>query len=257
MPEELNQLCKREAERSAELKEAIVQVRMSSLKLELEHAEAFVDELRVTATGLCVLLDTSLFLDDVLEAPGETNDLHARRKGFKHLRKLQRIREDCEAKHEPPPSDVSGRPPLRRRWHPLALEQLLTAAEEADAATAVLQSTEVVAVPIVASRPKSGAKSKAKIQNGAEAAEAPATILSAMRTWSVKTCRDSELETYLTPAHRALMRERDQACAAYTQDALSSIQMIIKTYAHALAQEESWQERWRRQLATLQRGDIA
>jgi hypothetical protein len=76
------------------------------------------------------------------------------------------------------------------------------------------------------------------------------------RHWKEALATASAVKGAVTSAARIAIRERDQALASYTQQLEAAIEEIGKTYSVLLVQEQSWIERWSRQVATLRSGNL-
>lgn len=196
------------------------------------------------------------------------------------------------AHHHIQSSKQTGRPPRRRTWHPLSPAPLLAALSVAEAACLDVASdpdppepeSTSSSAPVAADDSKTpkgkpaaaaaGAGGKAgavgaKGGKGAAAAEPVVTevkvveldpsklpLVKAVKYWMNKASEASIINTYLTTMHRCTVRERDYALLAMSEGMMRSMQAIRAKYRATLEQEQSWMERWNRQVEILRQGDI-
>jgi len=111
--------------------------------------------------------------------------------------------------------------------------------------------------PKVESAPPAAAKGKGK---GAVAApptevvtEPPSLVMSA---WKQEVQTMTAVSGAVTTAHRAIITERNESVIMYVERFRSAVESIREMYGTIIAHENSWKERWRRQVEMLKSGDF-
>ena len=67
---------------------------------------------------------------------------------------------------------------------------------------------------------------------------------------------DSAIKAQVSSAHRAFLVERDGCVKQFTHDLSLLLAQIRDKYSLLLKQEESWKQRWTRQVQMLRKGDV-
>lgn len=98
----------------------------------------------------------------------------------------------------------------------------------------------------------------AKKKGGAEADATPPTSPPSLLpdVWQDKVRTLSETEALVSSAHRLVIQERTQAIQRYTEFLQEVLQEIRESTTTLLSQEQSWNERWDRQVEMLRRGSV-
>jgi hypothetical protein len=66
----------------------------------------------------------------------------------------------------------------------------------------------------------------------------------------------SSVRALVSSAHRNVINERDRCVDSFSSTVIDGLHQVRDSYALILAQESSWNERWRRQVDMLRKGNI-
>ena len=217
-----------------------------------EAFTAFIDDTSECSRGLLVLLDSSIRLE-LLAVPPDTA-VPTKRLTMKRLRKAQRLREAVKKGAE----DRS----TERRWPPISLARTVEYLRscEADVPATVRERCRPRATePEPAAAP---AKPSAKVPPGKKndapppvAAEESGFQLLPQR-WVDAVEVSSAVRARVSSAHRAVVKERDEAVAAYAACLTQLAEELKAKCDRLLSQEQSWINRWRAQVAMLRQGNL-
>lgn len=255
MADELSQLDSIESQRSAELVENVGKFRTLLVRNQAEHLKKFLEGAAICGKGLIQLLDSTL-RQEQLQVPPDTA-VPKKHMTLKKLRKAQRIREQVAQGAE----DRSQ----SRLWEGVdatLCADILRAAEDLvldlgtdPRDTAVSSAVPAAAAPVT---DKKDAKKIAPPAKGAppvvEAAAAPPTLMPP--SWLAVLKEKSAVKGLVSTAHRIVMTERDAAVVRFAQYLAGSLDEIRTDYDTILKQENSWNERWKRQVEMLRQGDL-
>lgn len=103
-------------------------------------------------------------------------------------------------------------------------------------------------------KPQSASKKKGGNEPADVAATSPPSLLPDV--WQDKVRSFSETESLVSSAHRMVIQERTQAIQRFTEYLQDILSEIRETTTTLLTQENSWIERWNRQVEMLRRGNV-
>jgi hypothetical protein len=230
--EELEALIAAEAERTREVQDGIRTTKREVL-CELEAlAGRFVDRMTANVAATMILLDTTVMRDDLGYLPGDEL-IEPKRKSLKRLKKAHRVRMNARVEEgeegsggggegdggvapgPPKPRDAmnpTGREWLKRTWPGLpAMEKL-----PASLTKAVVDGEE---------------------EEGEEKIESVSV--------------PDGVRSYVTTAHRVLLKARDAQYAVYTSAFAQNVDTVTKRYDALLQKELQWAENWQTLVNTL------
>ena len=250
--QELNELDAKELQRSAELVENVHKFRSQLIRAQTAQLLQFITDVSRCSQGLMTLLDSTV-RQEQLQVPPDTA-VPKKHMTLKKLRKAQRVKEAVAQGAE----DRSQ----SRRWAGIdtqlaaevvrVAEDLVTDLGSDPADTAVVASSKSPRAP---EPPGGKGKAAKKPDKGAPPPEAPKPSL-IPAGWVEVTKEESALQGLVSTAHRVLISERDSAIHCFTQYLAGSFEELRSDYDSILRQEQSWNERWRRQVEMLRQGNL-
>ena len=252
--EELNQM---ELTRSLEMISGVNKFRTSLIRSQMNAFRNFVEDISGVSKGLLMMLDT-IMRQELLLIPPDT-EIPKKHMTLKKLRKAQRIREEV-AKGG---SDKSQ----RRVWPGIEFSEdmIHTIRSSEDMVIDLgqdpkdLTGSDEAPPPVVAAPAdaKKGAKDKKPDKNAPAPAPTPTTPPSLIPTpWMRKIKDSSSVEGLVSSAHRIILEERANALAKYLQYLHTFFHDVREEYSTILKQEQSWIERWKRQVDMLKQGKV-
>merc|ERR1711939_696663 len=170
---------------------------------------------------------------------------------LKRLRKAQRIKENVEKGME----DTS----VERIWPGLSTDAFIAvvklaeshvSAEDIAAAMKTIEPESPVAAAAAAKSTKGKASEKVK---DSPPPETPTSFVPA--SWVQSIAEKTALRGSVTTAQRILIAERDQSMENFATFVQSLIEENVSMYGSILSQEDSWHERWKRQVEMLKAGN--
>jgi hypothetical protein len=255
--DELEQLNQMECTRSLEMVSGVNKFRTSLIRSQMNAFRNFVEDLCNVSKGLLLMLDT-IIRQELLLIPPDT-EIPKKHMSLKKLRKAQRIREEVAKGN----SDKSQ----RRVWPGIEFseEMIHTIRSSEDMVVDLGQDPKDLtgsdeAPPVVAAPPpdaKKGAKDKKPDKNAPPPVAVPTSPPSLIPTpWMQKMKENSAVEGLVSSAHRIILEERHGAVEKYMQYLHSFFQEVREEYTTILKQEQSWIERWKRQVDMLKQGKV-
>jgi len=231
-----------------------------ALLLRSQLARGLGSQLRGFLTGLArAHRGLLLYLDRVphpeaLHLPPDTNRPH-KHATLKKLRKALRLREEVRAGQEER-SHVRMWPPLdcEHARRVIGLAELLVADLGQDPADLPTPLVEEAPGPKKAPTKKTTPGEKAKPDKAPPAPVEKPTLMSAAFVAAVRA--DSEVRAAVSPAHRALLAERDRVARRFTDTCERHLEEIRTDMDTLLSQEDSWRTRWGRQVQMLREGRL-
>ena len=103
-------------------------------------------------------------------------------------------------------------------------------------------------------KPDKKAKSKAPAAAAVVEVEAKASLLP--EAWIAQLKKKTAIRGLVSTAQRSLVNERDVAVGQYEKFIHTLLEDLKEEYDLVLRQEDSWNERWRRQVGMLRTGDL-
>ena len=269
--DDLLDLDRMEKERSAELAANVIRFRRLLLSRLLQHARNFLEDVTVTSRNLVLLLDSTVYRE-LLLVPPDTK-VPKKRMTLKRMRKAQRLREEVAGGQEARSQ--------QRAWPALELGPIAAAAASAEAAIAkdlardpdATESVAASAAAATAANASADAATAAKDKKKSAAAAPPPTAAAAGAAttapdtggvverllpdkWLADLLAASAVRGGVSPAHRNLLAERDAAVHRYGVQLAIAVEEVASHCNTLLLQEESWIQRWNRQVAMLQQGQL-
>jgi len=262
--DELNELNAAENNRSQDLITNIKQFRTLLIRKQVEKFRIYVMNLNQLYKGIMWVMD-STYRQELLQIPPDT-EIPKKHLTLKKLRKLQRIKEEI-AKGGVDQSAV-------RKWPGIQLKEFIDCIKSFedliedlgqhpdDLTGGIAPPAETIAttaaVPAAAGKkappPKKGDKAAAALAN---ATPSPSSVPSLIPTsWVDKVCEDSIVEANVSSAQRVLVEERTQSMQNYLSYLQETLQDVRDDYSLLIKQEESWNERWKRQIEMLRNGTV-
>eukprot|EP01040_Poterioochromonas_malhamensis_P004946 gene4946-5306_t len=261
--EELSQLDQLELQRSNELTTVTIQFRNFMIRKQIVRFRAFIDDIISLAKGLILFIDSVLRIE-LIALPPDT-EVPKKHMTLKKLRKAQRIRDEV-AKGG---ADKSK----KRQWPAIEIqeicdlikqnEDLLTdlGKDPSDFTGGTNPSTTPNEVADAGAKGKGG-KSAPPAKKGSEKNQ-PASALNAAtanpslvpQVWIEKMKEISLVEGLVSSAHRVVIEERILAIQRYAEFLKHFFSFMRDEFNRILKQEESWNERWKRQVEMLRSGN--
>ena len=75
-------------------------------------------------------------------------------------------------------------------------------------------------------------------------------------SWAATLTENSAVKGLVSTAHRIVVTERDAAVARFAQYLAACLEEVRTDYDTVLKQENSWNERWKRQVDMLRQGNL-
>eukprot|EP01038_Epipyxis_sp_PR26KG_P008846 gene8846-11937_t len=248
--EELNSLNLIELERSSDLVENVKKFRSLLVRTQVEHAKRFVEDVTVCFKGLMNLIDSTVRLE-ILQIPPDT-EIPKKHMTLKRLRKAQRIREEVAAGQE----DKS----VSRVWPSIALSAMVDVIHLAESMVSDLGSIQNDFPPAVQVSDSSTTNQKGTKKGAPSSTIVDTTVTSnpslVHPVWVDDITGKSQVRGLVSSAHRILLNDRDEAVACFYDYLNETVSEIREEYDLILKQEESWLERWNRQVQMLSKGNI-
>lgn len=250
--DELEELDTMELKRSKETTDLLLKFRSDLIRDLALHSKEFIEDISVCCSGLVALIDSST-RQEVLQCPPDTA-VPFKRMTLKRMRKAQRLREEIANGAE----DRS----LKRVWPSIPLNNLLLIVKEVESLVQPREEKKVEAVvsaPVatkgkkVKEDPAVVAAALAKAEADALEAKNPSLISS---DWQTKAAAASAVTGGVSTAHRVLMVERDEMVAKYCRALQVAFDDVKNKYGSLLQHESSWNERWKRQVKMLRKGNL-
>lgn len=261
--EELSQLDQLELQRSNELTTVTIQFRNFMIRKQIVRFRAFIDDIISLAKGLILFIDSVLRIE-LIALPPDT-EVPKKHMTLKKLRKAQRIRDEV-AKGG---ADKSK----KRQWPAIEIqeicdlikqnEDLLTdlGKDPSDFTGGTNPSTTPNEVADAGAKGKGG-KSAPPAKKGSEKNQ-PASALNAAtanpslvpQVWIEKMKEISLVEGLVSSAQRVVIEERILAIQRYAEFLKHFFSFMRDEFNRILKQEESWNERWKRQVEMLRSGN--
>jgi hypothetical protein len=265
--DELNDLNNLELHRSKELTTTTIQFRNFMIRKQIQRFRFFVDDLISLSKGLIGYVDSIIRLE-LLALPPDT-EIPKKHMTLKKLRKAQRLREEI-AKGG---TDRSK----KRKWPAIDLEEicaLIKANEDlvtdlgndpsdftggptsagggADNQPASPRATGGGDKKAPAPSKKASDKGSAAVnQAAAVASQSPSLVPT---VWMEKMKELSVIEGLVSSAQRVVIEERLLSIQRYQEFLKYFFGFMREEFTKILKQEESWNERWRRQVEMLRQG---
>ena len=244
--DELNQLDSNEMERSRDLISAVKSFQDVISRRLLEVTKFFFEDMGIAYKGLMVYLDSSLRLD-MIEIPPDTV-MPKKKLTLKRLRKAQRIRQEVAA------SGGTEDRSKYRTWSSIPLDGLTALISDAESIVDMQNiSTPQAPVQEEPTKDKKGKVAKGKSVDPEIPPNNPSLVSSSWLTSiAASTCVAGNVST----GHRAIVHERDHVVEDFVKNIHVAINDIRYKYEKVLREEESWKERWSRQVSMLKEGVI-
>eukprot|EP00981_Chlorochromonas_danica_P015535 scaffold13008_cov159-Ochromonas_danica.AAC.2 len=271
--EELSSLDNMEGERSQDMERGVISFRCLLIRGQIERFRLFCEDLSQISKGFLLILDSCL-RQETLAVPPDTA-IPTKHMTLKKLRKAQRIRDDVAKGKE----DTSQ----RRLWPGLELStetiSIVTSAEDLvpdlgsqpSDTTGISGNTndvttEANTTSVPAGKGKDGKdKEKEKdkkappAKKGADKNAPPpvAARPSLLPTpWLERLKESSAVQGLVSSAHRLVIQHREESLMKYVNYVDACLQTVRQDYGLVLQQEESWRQRWRRQVEMLRNGQV-
>ena len=253
-----------EKDRSTELSTNVIKFRRMLLSRLMHHARNFLEDVAVTSRNLILLLDSTVYRE-LLLVPPDTK-VPKKRMTLKRMRKAQRLREEVASGQEARSQ--------QRAWPALELGPIATAAASAEAAIAkdVARDADAAAAAAAAAAnaPADAAVAAKDKKKSAAAAPPPAAAGAGAGVpetpggverllpdkWLADLQAASAVRGGVSTAHRNLIAERDAAVHRYGVQLAIAVEEVASHCNTLLLQEESWIQRWNRQVAMLRQGQL-
>ena len=261
LADELSQLDAIEIQRSTEMVQHVGKFRTLLIRTQVKHAKGCLDDIGVCVKGLIELIDSTV-RQEQLQVPPDT-EVPKKHLTLKKLRKAQRIRDEMVA------SGAAEDRSHVRVWGGINAEPLAAIVSAAQDMVLDLGSdpTDHVDVPIASAVVTAAVPEKKGAKKGGgstdKATPVPAIVVEAPKpssllssSWIASLTTRTAVKGEVSTAHRIIIDERDEALSklnAYMSDSLVEIRLH---YDSVLLQEQSWNERWARQVQMLRRGTI-
>ena len=236
-----------EKQRSKDLTQVVIQFRSDLLKHLGNTAKIFIDNIGIAYTSYMSVLDNSVCLDVILIPPD--TEIPKKRMTLKKLRKAERIKDAVAAGRE----DTSK----SRVWPGIDGTKFTKVLRDIDDLI-IKSSTEVTDTPVVVAsapaakgKPAKGGKNDESVMN-APAEKNPNSIVT--DTWIRELFEKTSKRGLVSSAHRLLISERDAAIDVYFETLDGIFKEIRLKYDTILQQENSWSDRWMRQVELLRKG---
>ena len=253
LAEELSELDRIESQRSAELVEHVGRFRTLLVRTQTEHFQSFLQDVGLCGKSLIQLLDSTL-RQEQLQVPPDTA-VPKKHMTLKKLRKAQRIREQVA-------QGLEDRSQVRV-WEGIDLtfaSELVRSAEDMVLDLGKNPKDTAVTASATAATPAPPEKKdgkKAAPAKGSAPPEAPAVPPSLMPpSWAATLTENSAVKGLVSTAHRIVVTERDAAVARFAQYLAACLEEVRTDYDTVLKQENSWNERWKRQVDMLRQGNL-
>jgi len=251
LADELSQLDDNESHRSAEMVQHVRKFRTLLIRSQVMHAKGFLDDIGVCAKGLIEVIDSTV-RQELLQVPPDT-EVPKKHLTLKKLRKAQRIREMVA-------SGAEDRSHVRV-WEGINAESLAAIVYGAQDMVLDLGNDPTdIDAPITVV--PSAAPEKKGAKKGATDKAAPAPVVDAPKPsllsslWTASLHSRTAVKGEVSTAHRIVMDERDEALSKFNAYISNCLLEIRHHYDSVLTQENSWNERWKRQVEMLRRGSI-
>jgi hypothetical protein len=263
--DELNALNDQEARRSSTYSNAVLKYRSQLATILLKESKRFVEDISVCSQALLVLIDSAA-KQETMQVPPDTI-IPKKRLTAKRMRKAQRLRQMVSEANSSPSTAAttagSNNTMVRERiWPSIGITALLTALGEAtsmivdendgtESVTSVNSMTNR-STKKTATKPPSKAIISPKL-----AAPAPAPVpANSLTAWAEEIRSKSSINAGISTAHRLVIKERDEGIDKFSNTISKHIESIRSRCDRYLATEESWRERWNRQVNLLRQGDL-
>ena len=249
--DDLCQLDEVEAGRSRELIDHIHRFRNEVVRHQIDHMKKFFDDvIHKCYKGLMAALDTTLQLEQ-LQVPPNT-EVPKKHLTLKKLRKAQRIKEEVL-------SMAGGEDRSKiRRWPPVNMAKVADVARRAESMVPDLGTRPgdvYTALPTALPSSAGDKKTSKKVVQPSVAVdnEKPSLVPNG---WINYVQKNSEVTGRVSSAHRLLISERDKAVEMFSDYLSECFNELKEHFDTLLTQEESWNQRWKKQVDMLRRGNL-
>jgi hypothetical protein len=230
-----------EVERSKTLVADVTDFRTKLILRIVELARLFAQDLCISFSSLLRLLDSTVRLDLLAIPPGFA--VPKKRLTLKRMRKAQRTRDAIAGGAE----DRSK----RRVWPALELSSLALTVQ---AVEPLVPEDQFPTFQPQEAQEEAPAKGKKPAKKGKGAAEpepeaAPKSLVP--EEWSKPLQKASAVDALVSSAHRRLLQQRDGELSEFVSVLAEELEVVREEYALVLSQENSWHERWNRQVEML------
>ncbi len=260
--EALNALDREEMERSKDMIRSVLTFRGTLVRSQAERFRHFCEDLGIMSRSFLLMLDSILRQELVVLPPDTT--VPKKHMTLKKLRKAQRIREDVAKGKE----DISQ----KRLWAGIMLAEdvvaIITSAEDMvpdlgsdtsdlTGSTAPEDGNGSRLQTDNSGKDKKDDKKLAKKERDKNAPPATAIKPSLIPTpWLERLLERSSVQGLVNSAHRTVIQYRDEGLNQYLAYMSKFLKDVREDYQQILQQEESWTQRWQRQVAMLRQGKI-
>jgi hypothetical protein len=244
---ELDELTRKECERSEEVLQAIQKVREDIIQGQIQHAQLFVSTIVEQTSSALGLIDTLVLIDDLGYLPGDEL-IEKKRKSLKRLRKLQRAKgdevgeggdvQDCYEKPD-------GRHCSVRTWPVLPIQQLTQLFEKHNVPITDNNANESTPTP----RPDNAADDvEGQTEDGAHVeAGGGGEGERKVTDWISGLIEEFGQEgpnSVVTTAHRQVIRSRDSNWERFLNDLDEKFTRLDAHFGKLQHEEVAWKETW-------------
>lgn len=262
--DELNELNTVENQRSEDLITNVRQFRTLLVRKQIEKFRVYIVNLNNIYKGAMWAMD-STYRQELLQVPPDT-EVPKKHLTLKKLRKMQRIKEEI-SKGGVDQSAV-------RKWPSIQLKDIADCiksfedlvedlGKHPDDLTGGLGPPVEAAPAAAAAAAPAGKKAPPPKKGNDKGAPAPTATPAASTvpslvpsSWVEKVTEDSIVEANVSSAQRVLVEERTESLLKYFQYLQETLKDIRDDYTLLIKQEESWNERWKRQVDMLRNGTV-
>ena len=250
--DELNHLDVTEGQRCDEMTTAVIFYRKMTLRKLFGNAKMFLEDLQVATSSFMCLLDTTLHRELMQVPPG--TDAAKKRLTLKRLRKLHRVRTDPKSPTDGSLSLSGTVGEKERMWHGMDVSRLIDLAVGAQQMI-LSDFNSRVAVMDGATAPSSSVVAAEQRRPSLSMSNGDDQLLS--DEWMKALQSNSKLKSSgVSTSHRVLIRERDEALNKFTNRLTLEVQLVNEYCSTLLSDEESWRQRWVRQVMMLRKGNL-
>eukprot|EP01041_Mallomonas_annulata_P008913 gene8913-18445_t len=252
---DLAELNNKEEERASDLIENISKFRNCLILDLVSITLKYFENIGICSSSVLLYLDSCLHQEQLQVPPGM--NVPKQHLSAKRLRKVQRLKNAIAQGVE----DRSK----QRVWPPVPTEQLRVILDDAEhmiTPDVIIPATEIVQVEVSKKSPvKSTTKSTSSTGGASGVSSKNAEPLPGTTTpmrpqlmghgWEDKIRQMSSVRGGVSPAHRAVVEERNTAIKSYVNELSVVLGEIRSKYDHLLEEEAGWGVRWKRQVELL------